>query len=103
MPADRVVSFHHIIAHGGRVIKNTPLEFSFGKNNISFYQQNLTEKRLLEIVAKIQMFAPKYILAFPSTLQKIADFAVAQKKQFPTVTYIELSGEYVTSVIKKRI
>lgn len=79
-----------MVRDGGNIISLSKL--SFDNNTLNVYYE------------KLQKFQPEWIMCHPSTLDSFVEFAKKNNKEpLSSLKYIELTGEYLQDVQRKKI
>lgn len=97
-PQDKYCYFY-----SSRTFGREDCEIEILKNQMGFSKNNLTEQRMIEIYQKMQEYDPVWLSLQPSIAMLLCD--VKRKYDFPefsSLRYIEMSGEMLTTHMKKR-
>lgn len=96
---DKVCQFY-TISEIGVEKENTKVH----KNMLEFSKSNLSEERLLEIYKEMQNFEPVWLILQPCIAELLCKIKTKYKlPEIASLKYIEMTGEELTPVLKKKI
>jgi phenylacetate-CoA ligase len=102
-PSNKFCTFHNIVSRENYINKNTRI-LRPNARSMSFSLLNLRSEHLAEYYTSMREFAPSWILGSPSVVYLLARYISDRKLDpLPSLTYIELTGEYVFISYKKKI
>lgn len=94
-PKDRVCYFNTMLENG--------IPFQYEKNALIISKANLTSDRLFDLTKEMIQFQPKWLLLHPTIALLLCEIVEQKKIEFPSVHYIELTGEMIIPSLVDRL
>lgn len=100
-PSEKRCSFHLFIRKDNKI--DTPMIYS-NNNEISFSFLMLNDNNMKEYCNKIIEIRPEWLFGPPSAIFILSEYIYSNNIRMPnSLKYIELAGEYLTDVYRKKI
>ena len=103
-PSDKFCGFYTASYQGNKIVEQQMVQRSLDGRHLGFCKINLTYERLRDCYEQICSFDPKWLNLQPSIADLLAEIVNKEHLALPSsLSYIELSGEYLFDDVRKRI